>query len=85
MGSHRRPGLFARLKARFLRQPAVQDDYDRARSLIAAIDRGGIPLNTTKVNAIARDLGLEVSARAGVEETIERIRQALNRAPRHEP
>jgi hypothetical protein len=31
------------------------------------------------VNAIARDLGLEVSTRAPVEDTIERIRRALER------
>ena len=84
MGSHRRPGLFARLAARFFRPPAVLDDYDRARNLIAAIDRGGIPLNAAKVNAIARDLGLEVSARAPLDGTVERIRLALSRAPSHE-
>ncbi|MCG2577807.1 hypothetical protein LZ012_12465 [Dechloromonas sp. XY25] len=84
MGSHRRPGLFARLAARFFRPPTLLDDYDRARNLIAAIDRGGIPLNAAKVNAIARNLGLEVSTKAPPERTVERIRQALSRAPSHE-
>lgn len=84
MGSHRRPGLFARLSARFFRQPMVLDEYDRARNLIAAIDRGGIPLNAAKVNTIARDLGLDVSTKARPEETVQRIRQALSRAPVHE-
>lgn len=84
MGSHRRPGLFARLAARFFHPRGVLDDYDRARNLIAAIDRGGIPLNAAKVNAIARDLGLEVSTRAPLEETLQRIRLALSRAPGHE-
>lgn len=84
MGSHRRPGFFARLVARFFRQPAALDEYDRARNLIVAIDRGGIPLNVAKLNAIARDLGLEVSPRAKPEETVQRIRQALSRAPVHE-
>jgi hypothetical protein len=51
----------------------------RARQLIEAIDRGGIPLNPAKVNAIARDLGLEVSRQAAVEETIARVRAALLR------
>ncbi|HLO63515.1 MAG TPA: hypothetical protein VK165_11210 [Azonexus sp.] len=60
------------------------DDYERARNLIAAIDRGGIPLSAAKVNAIARDLGLEVSARAPLDGTLERIRQALSCAPSHE-
>ena len=44
------------------------------------MDRGGIPLNPAKVNAIARDLGLEVPRHAPVEATIERIRLALARA-----
>lgn len=84
MGSRRCPGLFARLAVRFFRQPAVLDEYERARNLIAAVDRGGIPLNAVKVNAIARDLGLEVSTKARPEETIERIRHALSRALSHE-
>lgn len=51
----------------------------QARMLIHAIDRGGVPLNPVKVNAIARNLGLEVSCRAPVEQTIERIRACLQR------
>jgi len=82
MGSHRPPGLIARIRAHFSRQPVVLGDYARARQLIDAIDRGGIPLNAAKVNAIARDLGLDVSTRARLEETIQRIRQALSRAPK---
>jgi hypothetical protein len=84
MGPHRRPGLLARLSARLFRQPAELGDYDRARNLIAAIDRGGIPLNAARINAIARGLGLEVSAKAPPEETVHRIRAALSRAPEHE-
>ena len=49
-------------------------EIERARMLINAIDRGGIPLNPARVNAIARDLGLDVSRKAPVEETVERIR-----------
>lgn len=60
--------------------PAALDDLGRARQLIAAIDRGGMPLNPAKVNAIARGLGLEVSRKAPVEETVERIRRAIERA-----
>jgi len=52
----------------------------QARALIQAIDRGGIPLNPAKVNAIARNLGLEVSTRAPVADTIERIRACLRRS-----
>ena len=51
----------------------------RAKNLIAAIDAGGLPLNAAVVNDIARALGLEVSTRARMEETIERIREALKR------
>ena len=51
-----------------------------ATQLIEAIDAGGVPLNPARINAIARDLGLEVSAKAPVEDTIRRIRAALDRA-----
>ncbi len=54
-------------------------DHQRAQDLIRAVDAGGLPLNPARVNAIARSLGLEVSARAPVEATIQRIRQALAR------
>lgn len=54
-------------------------EIERARMLISAIDRGGIPLNPARVNAIARDLGLEVSRKAPVEDTVERIRGCLAR------
>jgi hypothetical protein len=52
----------------------------RARDLIAAIDAGGLPLNPARVNDIARQLGLEVSTKAPMTHTIERIRQAIQRA-----
>ena len=51
----------------------------RAQALIRAIDRGGIPLNPAKVNAVARNFGLEVSSSAPVDQTIERIRACLGR------
>lgn len=52
----------------------------KAREVIAAIDAGGVPLNPLKINEIARNLGLEVSRKAPVEETVERIRAAVQRA-----
>jgi hypothetical protein len=52
----------------------------RAKDLVAAIDAGGLPLNPARVNDIARQLGLEVSPRAPMADTIERIRQALARS-----
>ncbi len=54
-------------------------EIEQARALIRAVDRGGLPLNPAKVNAIARDLGLEVSRHAPVEQTVERIRACLLR------
>lgn len=55
----------------------------RAKNLIAAIDAGGLPLNAALVNDIARKLGLEVSTRARMEDTIARIREALKRVESH--
>lgn len=81
MTSRRSSGLFARLKARFFQAPAALDEYGRARQLIEAVDRGGIPLNAARVNQIARDLGLEVSRKAAIEDTLARIRAALARQP----
>ncbi|MBS1157853.1 MAG: hypothetical protein H6R15_272 [Proteobacteria bacterium] len=83
MGSQRSQGFFGWLKDKLFPGRAVSGDLERARSLLAAIDRGGIPLYPAKVNAIARDLGLEVSPKAPVEETIRRIRQAVARAAAH--
>lgn len=54
----------------------------RAKNLIAAIDAGGLPLNAAVVNDIARKLGLEVSTRARMEDTIARIRMVLERMER---
>lgn len=51
----------------------------QAQQLVAAIDAGGLPLNPAKVNQIARALGLEVSTKAPMTDTIERIRAALAR------
>lgn len=60
--------------------PVPLTDRQRAMALVKAVDAGGLPLNPARVNAIARSLGLEVSTRAPVEDTIARIRQALARA-----
>lgn len=65
------------IRRRFRRAPL--SNVEQARRLIAAIDRGGLPLNPAKVNAIARGFGLEVSRRAPVEQTVERIRACLRR------
>ena len=51
----------------------------RAKQLILAIDAGGIPLDPARIVRIAEDLGLEVSRKARMEDTIARIRMALER------
>ena len=61
------------------RRAVPPTERQRAVDLIKAVDAGGLPLNPARVNAIARSLGLEVSMRAPVEETITRIRKALAR------
>jgi hypothetical protein len=70
--------LFRRIRQRLFK-PKIPADIAQAQSLILAIDRGGIPLNPGIVNTIARNLGLEVSAKAPVEQTVERIRACLAR------
>ena len=79
MGSGKLNKLFNWLKNLFSTKPEVVCEITQARRLIAAVDRGGVPLNPAKVNDIARNLGLEVSRKAPVEETITRIRKALER------
>lgn len=75
MLSHR---TLAWLKAHLGTRKATTAEQ-RAKDLIAAIDAGGLPLNPARVNDIARQLGLEVSSKAAMPDTIERIRQAVRR------
>ncbi|HQU78439.1 MAG TPA: hypothetical protein PLU47_03095 [Azonexus sp.] len=79
MAPRRRKGFIRWLKT-LLPAKAPLSDIEQARCLIAAIDRGGIPLNPARVNAVARNLGLEVSKKAPVEETVERLRKAVARS-----
>ncbi len=62
-------------------QPAdhTPAEIRRAKQLIAALDAGGIPLDPSIIVRIAEDLGLEVSKKARMEDTIERIRRAIER------
>jgi len=80
MGYRVRQGIFSRLKNWLFAKKKPLSDIEQARRLLVAIDRGGIPLNPAKVNAIARNLGLEVSKKARIEETIQRLRDAIARA-----
>jgi hypothetical protein len=67
------------LQRRLFKRLALSD-IEQARMLIQAVDRGGIPLNPARVNHIARNLGLDVSTRAPVDQTIARIRACVQRA-----
>jgi hypothetical protein len=79
MTSPRNPLFLPWLRRLLGVKPVALDEIGRARALIRAIDAGGVPLNPARVNAIARDLGLEVSTRAAMEDTVQRIRAALKR------
>lgn len=50
-----------------------------AVDLVAAVDAGGVPFNTPRINAIAQGLGLDVSRNDKPEATIDRIRAAVGR------
>ena len=80
MTPRRRKGFNGWLKYLLPTKAAPLSDIEQARQLVAAVDRGGIPLNAARVNAVARNLGLEVSTKAPVAETIERLRKAVARA-----
>ena len=71
--------LFNWLQRQLFKRQALSD-IEQARMLIQAVDRGGIPLNPARVNHIARNLGLDVSTRAPVDQTIARIRACVQRA-----
>lgn len=76
------PVMKAFLRRLFRRSPTANtplSDTARARQLIAAIDRGGTPLDKAIIDRIAESFGLEVSKSARTEDTIERIRAALKR------
>lgn len=69
--------LWTWLKARWIPRKALPPEWQRATDLIEALNNGGVPLNPARVNDIARKLGLEVSTKAPLEQTISRIRAAL--------
>lgn len=71
--------LLRTLKAWLRRKPRLPRELQAGREVIAAIDSGGLPLDPARINRIARELGLEVSAKAPVEETLARLRAAVER------
>lgn len=64
---------------RLRRAPRCTPERQRALDLLRAVDAGGLPLNPARVNDIARSLGLEVSPKAPITQTIERIRACTRR------
>lgn len=79
MGSKKRSKLWSWILKLPLRKTPVPEEYQAAKALIKAVDKGGIPLNPAKINAIARNLGLDVSTKDPIESTVQRIRRALSR------
>lgn len=71
--------LLRTLKAWLRRKPKLPCELQAGKDVIEAIDAGGLPLDPGRINRIARELGLEVSARAPVEVTVERLRSAVAR------
>lgn len=71
------PNFFKWLKHLLVWRKRPPSLRQQAASLIAAVDAGGVPLNPARVNDIARQLGLEVSRKAAVDDTLARIREAL--------
>ena len=50
-----------------------------AIDLVSAVDAGGVPFNTPRINAIGRGLGLDIGKNDKPEATIDRIRAAVGR------
>ena len=71
--------LLRRLKAYFFGSKPELTQRQRVLALLAAIDAGGLPLNPARINDMARQLGLEVSPKAPMTETIARIRACTQR------
>lgn len=71
--------LFTRILCWFKPADNTPAEILRAKQLIIALDSGGLPLDPAIIVRIAEDLGLEVSKKARMEDTIERIRAASTR------
>ena len=71
--------LLRTLKAWLRRGPTLPRELQAGRDVIAAIDAGGLPLDPARINRIARELGLDVSPQAPPEQTVARLRAAVER------
>lgn len=71
--------LLRTLRVWLRRKPKLPPELQDGKKVIDAIDAGGLPLDPARINRIARELGLDVSANAPVEQTIARLRAAVER------
>jgi hypothetical protein len=71
--------LLRTLKAWLRRKPKLPRELQAGKDVIEAVDSGGLPLDAARINRIARDLGLEVSPQAPLEDTVARLRAAVER------
>jgi len=71
--------LLRTLKSWLRRRPKLPRELEAGKAVIEAIDSGGLPLDPARINRIARDLGLDVSAQAPLEDTVARLRAAVER------
>jgi len=71
--------LLRTLKLGLRRRPKLPRELQAGKDVIEAIDSGGLPLDPARINRIARDLGLEVSPQAPLEDTVARLRAAVER------
>ncbi len=71
--------LLRTLNAWLRRKPKLPRELQAGMDVVEAIDAGGVPLDPLRINRIARELGLEVSAKAPVEDTVARLRAAVER------
>jgi hypothetical protein len=79
VAKNRKARLMKALAGLFAPRSGLPPELRRGIELLRSIDAGGIPLNPAIVNRIARDLGLEVSPSAAMDQTIPRIRAAVER------
>lgn len=61
------------------RKPQLPRELQAGKDVIDAIDAGGLPLDATRINRIARDLGLDIAPQAAVADTVARLRAAVER------
>ena len=79
MQAKRRTRLLKTLNSLLGRRRSLPLELQAGKDVVEAINAGGVPLNPARINQIARNLGLEVATSAPVEQTVERLRAAVER------